>query len=102
MGSGIRMLPGGLFSGFAGRGVDTGVSVLAIVLRFTIWVLAIVAIVWIVREIVATVQGGRTRRVNPAVAELDMLYARGDVNRTEYLARRADLAGIAPPAPPVA
>jgi putative membrane protein len=38
---------------------------------------------------------------NPALAELDLRYARGEVSREEYLQRRADLLGhIAPPPGP--
>ncbi len=82
---------------------DTGVSVLSIVLRFTIWVLLILAAWWLAREILTIV---RLRRASapplpsPAMAELDMLYARGEVARAEYLTRRADLTGVPPPAPP--
>jgi putative membrane protein len=38
---------------------------------------------------------------NPALTELDLRYARGEVTREEYLQRRADLLGhIAPPPGP--
>ncbi|HEX4756016.1 MAG TPA: hypothetical protein VH661_09750 [Candidatus Dormibacteraeota bacterium] len=96
--NGLQQLP------FRG-GVDGGVSVLAIVLRFTIWVLLILAAVWLLREILTA---WRIRRaaapppLPPAVAELDMLYARGEVSRADYLVRRADLIGTPPEAPPAA
>jgi putative membrane protein len=35
-----------------------------------------------------------------AVEELDLRYARGEIDRTEYLQRRADLMHAAPPAAP--
>lgn len=35
----------------------------------------------------------------PALAELDLRYARGEIDRDEYLQRRADLSGQAPPGP---
>jgi uncharacterized membrane protein len=88
---------------FPRGGVDGGVSVLAIVLRFTIWVLLILAAVWLIREILTAM---RVRRAsapppsNPAMAELEMLYARGEVSRADYLTRRADLTGVPPPGPP--
>jgi hypothetical protein len=88
-----------------GHGVDTGVSVLAIVLRFTVWVLLILAAVWVIREILAAV---RTRRAgapplpSAAVTELEMLYVRGEVSRADYLTRRADLTGVPHTAPPPA
>jgi uncharacterized membrane protein len=99
----IQRIYGGPLAGPAG-GVDTGVSVLAIVLRFTLWVLIILAVVWVVREILAMVRAThaaapRTRHT-PALAELEMLYARGEVKRADYLTRRADLTGIPPPTPP--
>ncbi|HEX6539676.1 MAG TPA: SHOCT domain-containing protein [Candidatus Dormibacteraeota bacterium] len=34
-----------------------------------------------------------------ALAELDLRYARGDIDRDEYLQRRADLTGQVPPGP---
>ena len=34
---------------------------------------------------------------NPALHELDLRYARGEVDRSEYLQRRADLLGHSPP-----
>jgi uncharacterized membrane protein len=88
-----------------GGRVDGGVAVLATVLRFTIWVLLILAAVWLLREILTAM---RVRRAsappppNPAMAELEMLYARGEVSRADYLTRRADLAGVPPSGPPTA
>jgi len=37
---------------------------------------------------------------SPALHELDMRYARGEVERDEYLRRRADLLGQTPPPGP--
>ena len=89
---------------FVGRGgYDTGVSVLAICLRFVVWVLVIVAIVWLVRALIVALQGRRALAPplpNPAVAELEMMYARGEVSRIDYLTRRADLSGVPPPVMP--
>ncbi len=100
-GSGAAALNAIRFPG--GRGVDTGVSVLAIVLRFTVWVLLILAAVWVIREILAAI---RTRRAaappqpSAAVTELELLYVRGEVSRADYLTRRADLTGVPQTAPP--
>ena len=104
---------GGLFDrggdavGWIPRGidgqVDSGVAVLAIVLRFTIWVLIVLAVVWVIREIIQAVrssQAAAPRPVNPALAELDLLYARGEVKRIDYITRRADIIGVPPPVPP--
>jgi uncharacterized membrane protein len=81
-------------------GFDTGVSVLAIVLRFTLWVLVLLAVVWFAREVLLALQARSHRHAppsSPAVAELEMRYARGEINRADYLGRRADL-GAPPPA----
>ncbi len=97
-----RFFPGGPI-GPGGHGVDTGVSVLAIVLRFTLGVLLIVAAVYVIREILATIRSRRALSPpvpNPAAAELEMLYVRGEVSRTDYLTRRADLTGVPHTAPP--
>jgi uncharacterized membrane protein len=87
-------------------GYDAGVSVLAIVLRFTLWVLVILAVVWFVREVLRISEARSQRRTppppSPAVAELEMRYARGEINRADYLGRRADLGGPQPPAAPTA
>jgi putative membrane protein len=63
------------------------------------WLVAIVAIVFLVRMLL-----GASRPPAPAVSphskaleELDLRYARGEVNRAEYLERRADLGGGSPP-----
>jgi uncharacterized membrane protein len=85
--------------GFHGGPAD----VLAIVLWFTIWVLVILAVVWLLRELMATMRARHASAPpapNPAMAELEMLYARGEVSRADYLIRRADLTGVPPPAPP--
>jgi uncharacterized membrane protein len=62
-------------------------------------------IVWMVlqsrRTPRAAVPGG-TAAVDPALAELRLRYARGEVSREEFVATEADLRGLAtpPPAPP--
>jgi putative membrane protein len=44
--------------------------------------------------------GPRGRGGSPAIEELDLRYARGELDRIEYLQRRADLLGEAPPPEP--
>ena len=108
MGNGsMPFAPGPVRIGGGHLGYDAGVSVLAIALRFTIWILIILAVVWIVREILRAIQAHTHRPVppsppSPAITELEMLYARGEVSRTDYLARRADLGAHSPPAAPPA
>jgi hypothetical protein len=65
----------------------------------------IVAIVVVIRALtrspMGTLSGGHR---SPALAELDLRYARGEVSREEYFQRRADLIGTptggAPTPPP--
>jgi hypothetical protein len=89
---------------FGRDGVHSGAAdVLAIVLGFTIWVLVILAVAWLLNELMATIRARSASAPptpNPAMAELEMLYARGEVSRADYLTRRADLTGVPPPAPP--
>lgn len=85
--------------------VSNGVSVLAIVLRFTFWVLVLGVIAWGAYELLT--EWRRRSAAHPgqrsaALLELDMLYARGEVKRADYLTRRADLTGTPPPAAPAA
>jgi hypothetical protein len=103
---GIHELFGGGLGPRGGTvGYDTGVSVLAICLRFALWVLIILAVIWVVRELLRTASrwhaAPHATPPNPALAELEMLYARGEVSRTDFLARRADLTGLPPPMPPL-
>ena len=78
--------------------------VLATVLRFVAVVLVIAAVVYLVlaflRSRPLTPRSAPPFR-SPGLDELDMRYARGEVTRSEYMERRADLMGVAPPpAPP--
>jgi len=70
------------------------------------WLLIVVAIVAGVFLIVRLVLGqprsragwpGHTATSNAALVELDLRYARGEVDRAEYLQRRADLLGLPGP-----
>jgi uncharacterized membrane protein len=78
--------------------------VLASVLRFVALLLVVAAVVYLVRAFLQSrAQAPRYAAPlrSPGLDELDMRYARGEVSRSEYLERRADLSGIAPPpAPP--
>lgn len=49
-------------------------------------VLAVVGVVWLVRAL-----GERSPGRSSALEELDVRYARGEIEREEYLQRRADL-----------
>jgi uncharacterized membrane protein len=89
--------------GFAGHQVSEWQLVLAMVLRFVAVLLVIAAIVYLARSFLQaraqTPHHAPPALRSPGLDELDMRYARGEVTRTEYLERRADLSGIAPPPP---
>ncbi|HEX3604928.1 MAG TPA: SHOCT domain-containing protein [Candidatus Dormibacteraeota bacterium] len=75
---------------------------LAMVLRFVAVLLIIAAIVYLVRQLLlhrARTTPPAAPLRSPGLDELDMRYARGEVTRSEYLERRADLMGMAPPPP---
>jgi putative membrane protein len=60
-------------------------------------VLATVLVVWAVLRSPRWAKSHPGATISPALAELDLRYARGEVSREDYLTRRADLSG-APPA----
>ena len=89
--------------GFAVHRVSEWQWVLATVLRFIAVLLVIAAIVYLARAFLLSrprPPQGPTPFRSPGLDELDMRYARGEVTRSEYLERRADLTGTAPPPPP--
>lgn len=71
-------------------------------------VVAIVAGVWLIVRLWMTRphtpgwRSGPPPPPNPALTELDLRYARGEIGREEFLQRRADLLGhlVPPPGPP--
>jgi uncharacterized membrane protein len=83
------------------RGGSEWQWVLASVLRFVALLLIIAAIVYVVRAFLQSRGQARpaTPWRSPGLDELDMRYARGEVARDEYLERRTDLLGLAPPPP---
>ena len=87
-----------------GGGYDAGVSVLAIALHALVWVLVIMALIWLAREIIRAIERNKRHQSppppSPAIAALDLMYARGELSRADYLVRRTDLAGPPPPVPP--
>jgi len=61
----IQALNGPYPLGVGGPGHDSGVSVLAIVLRFTLWVLVLLAVVWFAREVLRIVAARSHHRIQP-------------------------------------
>ena len=92
---------GGLQQQFIARGHDSAAVYLAIVLHFLAILVVTAAAVYIVVRIVqarGTRRGSGSR--SPGLDELDLRYARGEIDRTEYVTRRADLLGITYGPPP--
>lgn len=108
----MRVQPPGPFGPgrFGGGGIHHGggLSIAAFIVHSILIAAVIVAAFLLVRALIR----GRDRRIaatvgphrSPALDELDLLYARGQVPREEYLGRRADLLGTTSGygAPPVA
>ena len=88
-----------------GRGYDEGAVILGTVLRFIAILLVIAAIVYLARAFLQSRAASwrppaPTR--SPGLDELDMRYARGELTRSEYFERRADLTGGHTSPPPAA
>jgi putative membrane protein len=61
------------------------------ILDIALVVLVIVGVVWLVRQLVRDGRGGRRIASRTAIEELELRYARGEVDRETYLAIREDL-----------
>jgi putative membrane protein len=87
-GMGGDMMNGGMMGGFVWFWAILWVVVLA---------LLVVGAIWLARTLTrpSTPPGGPAAP-SPARAELDLRYARGELDRDEYLQRRADLEGGQP------
>jgi len=77
------MMGGGMMDGM------TALVWLWVVVPLTVLALVVAASVWLVR----TARGPVPPGAAAARHELDLRYARGEVDRDEYLRRRADLEG---------
>lgn len=62
---------------------------LGALLAIALVVLIVVGITWLVRQL--GTEGSRRRPERSAIAELDLRYARGEVDRETYIAIRRDL-----------
>lgn len=75
-----------------GRGMDGMMGTPAMVLGWIVVLLIVAvltaALVWLVRSIAGD---GRTPPRRGAIEQLEMRYARGEIDRDEYLQRRDDL-----------
>ncbi|MGH8898855.1 MAG: SHOCT domain-containing protein [Egibacteraceae bacterium] len=80
------MMSGGMMGGMGLWMVLWGLFVLAL------FVLVVVGIVWLLRTMGAARQAFGRGREEPPLAHLERRYARGEIDRDEFLQRREDLA----------
>jgi uncharacterized membrane protein len=92
-----------------GYGSAIGFSLWGTIIGLVLFALLVGSIVWL---IVVISRPGRQARMHwtaggygprfrsPAMDELDLAYARGQISREEYFRRRADLTGWGPPGGP--
>jgi putative membrane protein len=88
----MHQMMGGMGGGMMGGGFMWFWAVFWVV----VLALLVVGAIWLARTLTA---GGAGRAGDPAAdakRELDLRYARGDLDREEYLQRRADLEGRQP------
>lgn len=64
-----------------------------VVVALLIAALLVLGLVWLLRRLPARDAGGAAAIADPAVTELRMRYARGEVDRETYLQSIADLTG---------
>jgi putative membrane protein len=57
------------------------------------WALIIVGVVWIVRYVTDSGDHPRIGRRQPGLDVLEERYARGEINREEYLQKKKDIIG---------
>ena len=74
-----------------GMGCPGGMALFGSLLGLALLVLLVLAIVWLVRQLFGQ-QRHSTSGPNGALEELELRYARGEIDRDSYLAIRADLA----------
>lgn len=82
--------------GYGGYGAMHGGSWLGFGLHSLVWILAIAAIVavviWVLRASTGSGSAAGERKPRPTALEiLDERYARGEIEREDYLARKTDL-----------
>lgn len=88
------MMPGGMMAGgmMPGAGWWGGFGVVGWLAMIVVWVLLVAGIAVFVRWLAREAVGGSGARGDTAMAVLKERYARGEIGREEYEARRHDLA----------
>jgi len=90
---------------FDHHGVGTGWFIAGGIIRLLLLAALVVVIVWAVRSILqlrrtSVPAGALPSGRSPALDELELRYARGEIERSDYLQRRFDLGAAGPPPPP--
>ena len=81
----------GMMSGWGGYGY--GYGAFHMVFWVVLLIAVIVAIVWLVRTMAPAGTRGSAAPRSAGLSLLDERYARGEINRDEYLQKRGDLLG---------
>lgn len=83
----------GMIGGMGGMGLW---AVLWGLFALVLLILAVVGIVWLLRTMGEARQASTRSREEAPLTELERRYARGEVDREEFLRRREDLASATP------
>jgi putative membrane protein len=89
----MHQMMGGMGGGMMGGGF-MWFWVVMVVLMVVVVALLVAGAIWLARTL--TRPSNASSGPGPARAELDLRYARGELDREEYLQRRADLEGGQP------
>ena len=76
-----------------GMGCPGGMALFGGLLGVTLLALLVLAVIWLARQLSGGQREGDTRRTSGALEELELRYARGEVDRDTYLTMRKDLTG---------
>jgi len=76
-----------------GWGYGYGFGLIHMVVWIIILVAIIVGVIWLVRSLAGTGGHGPLQRRSPGLEVLEERYARGEINRDEYLQKKKDIGG---------
>lgn len=82
----------GMMSGWGGYG-GFGFGLLHIIIWIAILIAIVAFVVWAVRAVAAPAMHYAQPRRSPGLEALEERYAKGEINRDEYLQKRNDIGG---------
>ncbi len=86
------MMGNGMMGGMMGNGMMGAGMIVGLVVSLALLTLLVLGIVWMVRQLQNSPAGGRLpASAGGAVRELELRYARGEIDRDTYFAMRDDL-----------